>query len=150
MAKSKQLILGVTAEEAIKNITGTKTGRFSTTKPNISGMPQSYPVNKHKEGKIKLSLLLPRFALAIARARMHGLKKNNYSPNSWKKVPDEDLLDAILRHVNAYQRGEILDESGEHHLSHAAANCGFIVEKYETKKEKQNDRRQTTSDDPRK
>ena len=95
-------------------------------------------INKNLKGKIKMRLVLPRFIRSIARARQVGQEQNGYSEDSWKKVSDKEFIDAALRHINLYRCNEILDGSGEHHLTHAVTNLMFIIERYEIKKERKN------------
>jgi hypothetical protein len=56
---------------------------------------------------------------------------NKYSANGWQTVPNavERYKDALYRHLNAYERGELVDEeSGLSHLLHATTNLMFIIE----------------------
>ena len=63
----------------------------------------------------------------IGKVLTYGAKK--YSPNSWQTIDDAEnrYFAALLRHLFAYRKGEILDpESGLPHMSHAAANVMFL------------------------
>jgi hypothetical protein len=61
---------------------------------------------KHDSGKPMPRLLPPSALLAIARVLTFGAKK--YSPDNWKHVPGakERYLDALWRHLLAYNSGE--------------------------------------------
>jgi len=52
---------------------------------------------------------------------------NKYERDGWREVEAERYLSALMRHIAAYKRGEILDlESGLPHLAHAACNIHFL------------------------
>lgn len=83
---------------------------------------------KDDQGKLDLTLLPPALLEETARVLMHGAAK--YDRHNWAKVPDAEhrYAAAMLRHVLAWQKGEILDpESGRHHLAHAACCIGFLL-----------------------
>jgi hypothetical protein len=88
---------------------------------------------KYDGGKPMPRLLPPSALLAISRVLTFGAKK--YSPDNWKHVvgAKERYLDAMLRHILAYNSGEILDqESGENHLAHAGCCLLFLLDASET------------------
>ena len=64
--------------------------------------------------------LIPKGALAEI-ARVYGFGAEKYSPNNWRKGYAWSLsLDALYRHIVAFETGEDIDpESGLHHLAHA-------------------------------
>ena len=67
--------------------------------------------------------LLPLHALeGVVRVYEYGAQK--YGFENWKKgVENVRLFSAAMRHLTAYQAGEITDsESGLHHLDHALWN----------------------------
>jgi hypothetical protein len=77
---------------------------------------------KYDEGKPRFDLIPPDAMLLIADVFTYGAKK--YGENNWQGVePSTRYLAAAYRHLNAYQRGETLDEgSGLNHLGHAIAS----------------------------
>ena len=88
--------------------------------------------NEHKIG-LKLDSEKPRWELLplktvedIVKVMTYGAKK--YAPNNWKLVePKERYLAAALRHITAWQSGEIIDpESGLPHLAHALTSLLFL------------------------
>lgn len=88
---------------------------------------------KFDSGKPMPRLLPPSALLAISRVLTFGAQK--YSPDNWKKVPGakDRYLDAMLRHILAYNSGEINDpESGENHLAHAGCCLMFLLDAAET------------------
>ncbi len=55
---------------------------------------------------------------------------NKYAPDNWKKVPQMEIryYDAAMRHIDAYWKGEYLDEeSGQPHLAHAVCCLLFLM-----------------------
>ena len=86
-----------------------------------------YKSLKYDDGKILMSLVDPYFVEDIAKVLTFGA--NKYAPNSWQGLENglTRYTDAMLRHLTAYQKGELIDpESGLTHLSHAATNLMFI------------------------
>lgn len=83
-----------------------------------------------KADKCKLPIsLVPMFIIkCIAAIRKYGEEKY-HAPNNWVLVDKQRYVDAMWRHLIAYQEGEIYDkESGLPHLWHAACNMAFILE----------------------
>ena len=86
-------------------------------------------------GKAIMGAIPPDAELAVARVLTFGAEK--YARDNWRKVPDMDVryMDAALRHLNAYRRGESVDsESGESHLAHAACCIMFLLQTKEESK----------------
>lgn len=82
-------------------------------------------------GKAPLSFLLdfPKAVEAFARVKELGAAK--YERDNWKlgNKPDEEYLDACLRHLVAYKAGEeFANDSGCHHIAHAAWNLFALLE----------------------
>lgn len=105
---------------------------FRQAKPEDSkesdpnGLDQHAPGAKLDHGKTRLWLVFSGFANAleeVGKVGTYGAKK--YSDNGWRSVPDGEAryTDALLRHLLAEARGEIVDEeSGLYHAAHAAWN----------------------------
>lgn len=54
---------------------------------------------------------------------------DKYAPEAWRQEKSEDYFAALMRHIVAYRKGEIIDlESGKTHLAHAMCNLIFIHE----------------------
>lgn len=79
--------------------------------------------------KISLSKIPPVALLHIAHALMDGAKK--YGPYNWraKDVLASIYIDAAMRHLLAWFEGEqIAEDSGVHHLGHAAACLAILLD----------------------
>ncbi len=89
---------------------------------------------RFSEGKIRHDLVAPWALNEIARVYTYGTIKYD-DDNWWKGLKwKKDVFGCILRHVWKWFRGERDDdESGLHHLAHAAWNCMALME-YERNK----------------
>lgn len=90
--------------------------------------------SKHDSGKPLMGAVPPNALLAVAKVLTFGAEK--YGRDNWRQVASAETryLDAALRHINAYQRGEAVDpESGESHLAHAVCSLMFMLELQEGK-----------------
>jgi len=84
---------------------------------------------KFDSGKARMGLIPPYALEAIAEVLTVGAVK--YAPDNWKFVEGREwrYLDAMLRHINAHVKGEMLDEeTGMHHLAHAACCLMFLLD----------------------
>lgn len=88
---------------------------------------------KYDEGKVQYSLI-PSYALqAVARNLTVGLQKYP-ARNNWQLVPNakEKYLDALMRHLESYRRGNKYDPESSvpdmHELSAVIANAMFLLE----------------------
>lgn len=80
---------------------------------------------KFDTGKPKMRLVDPCFMEGMAKILTLGADK--YGEYNWRGLARSRIEDALLRHINEYQKGEKLDEeSGESHLYHAACNLMFL------------------------
>ncbi len=99
------------------------------------GEPNKFTTgNKHDSGKPLMGAVPPNALLAVARVLTFGAEK--YGRDNWRQVENAETryLDAALRHINAYQRGEAVDpESGGSHLAHAVCSLMFMLELQEGK-----------------
>ena len=98
----------------------------------VEDCPVDVVGTKHDHGKPILGAVPPHAELAVGRVLTFGAEK--YARGNWDKVEDHEnrYMDAALRHLNAYRRGEITDgESGESHLAHAACCILFMLDKQE-------------------
>jgi len=80
------------------------------------------------ENKPISGAILPEFKLGIAKVLAFGASK--YGRDNWRKCKTNQIhlyWDALHRHLDAYQSGELNDpETGLSHMSHAACNIMFI------------------------
>jgi hypothetical protein len=82
---------------------------------------------RYNKGKPRLGLIPPQIIEGLGYVLAFGAEK--YDENNWKKgLTDEECLSSCLRHITKFQRGEMYDdESGIHHLAHAACNLAFMM-----------------------
>lgn len=83
--------------------------------------------------KPPLDLIPPALEIHVAMAMKDGAKK--YQPFNWRgnKVQARVYIGAAKRHIAAWLDGEeIAEDSGVHHLGHAAACIGIILDAQET------------------
>lgn len=84
---------------------------------------------KHDQVKPDYSLLPLADLEGLVSVLAYGAKK--YTRNNWKQGGGHDpnrLIAACLRHLAAYQEGQLVDEeSGLSHISHAACNLVFLM-----------------------
>ena len=83
---------------------------------------------KFDEGKERYDLIPPWALNELAKVYTYGTIK--YDDNNWWKGMEwGKLFSALMRHTWKWWRGEKLDdESGLHHLSHAAWQCFALIE----------------------
>lgn len=84
---------------------------------------------------VKLDYAKPRWNLLpwdeledVVQVLTFGAKK--YAPDNWKFVDDASnrYMDAAMRHLVAYQRGESIDEESlEPHIAHAICCLLFML-----------------------
>lgn len=89
------------------------------------GVPNTDRGSRANKGKPRVGLLVPGFLLEMGAVLTMGAEK--YAPDNWKKgLPVREIMDSALRHIYAFMDGENVDqESGKHHLAHAAVNLMF-------------------------
>ena len=80
---------------------------------------------KYDKEKEQYDLVDP-FALEdMARVLTYGAIK--YDRYNWKNVEEHRYVSALMRHLQAYRKGEKLDdESGISHLAHVMVNAMFL------------------------
>lgn len=97
-----------------------------------TGVDQRQPGAKLDGGKLRPALVLGGFASAVqAMVKVGSDGARKYTDNGWKTVPNGKARyeDALLRHLLAHLRGELLDEeSGSPHISHCMWNAAAIYE----------------------
>lgn len=87
---------------------------------------------KYDAGKPRLGLHLVEVPHAFeAVGTLLGKGAEKYSVGNWKAVPDAEqrYLDAMLRHLTAHYKGEVIDpETEQKHLAAVAVNALFLLE----------------------
>lgn len=83
---------------------------------------------KNDKGKPRYSLIPPVALHYTAEVLTFGAQK--YASNNWRNCDDlSRYMDAGMRHIEAYRRGEVLDpETNLPHLAHAVCCLMFIME----------------------
>jgi hypothetical protein len=87
------------------------------------------PKQAYGDKKVPLQLIPATSLIHEAMALKEGARK--YNPFNWRRDPVEALtyVGACLRHLLAWQDGQELDpETGNHHLGHAKACLGIILD----------------------
>jgi len=84
--------------------------------------------------KVAINLVPAVGIIYEALAMMNGAKK--YKPYNWRKnkVLASVYVAALFRHVMAWydEQEEYASDSGVHHLAHAKANLGILIDAMET------------------
>ena len=82
---------------------------------------------KNDSGKTRLDLITPEFIEELGKVLTLGAKK--YADYNWQKnLETNRIYAALLRHANAYHKGEHKDpESGLSHMAHVACNAMFLL-----------------------
>ena len=90
-------------------------------------MEQAKRFNK---GKIRWSLVSFSALELLVKVLMFWAEK--YGAHNWKKgLPQDELLDSLMRHVVALNIWEEFDkESGLHHIGHVMCNAMFYSHYY--------------------
>lgn len=90
--------------------------------------PAEDPVEftKFDDAKLRYDLIPPEFLEGVAKVLTDGAAK--YAPNNWRKNTELWRYEAaMMRHFEAYRKGELIDpDSGSPHLMHAATNLLFL------------------------
>jgi hypothetical protein len=103
--------------------------------PHLPDFPErnfetnSNPKDAIGVNKSPLNLVPPALLIYAAEGMRDGAKK--YSPFNWRdsKVRASIYLAASLRHLLAYLDGEeCAQDSGVHHLAHAVAGLGILID----------------------
>lgn len=84
---------------------------------------------KFDQDKPMFGLIPPYMEEEVARVLTFGAGK--YAEDNWQVVPNgkKRYLNAMRRHIHAFQKGEINDpETGLHHMAHAICCAMFIGE----------------------
>jgi len=100
----------------------------------VPGKPDTFltdnnPKTRVGAMKVPLHLVSPVATFHEACAMADGAKK--YGPFNWREenVSVSTYIAAALRHIYAYLDGqEVADDSGAHHLGHARACLGIILD----------------------
>lgn len=93
--------------------------------------------DRYNEGKPELSYILDAPLAMQGLANRFALGAKKYSRDNWKKgLPDTQVIDSLLRHLSAYQNGEMHDEDGGLHVDAIVWNAVVLSEQYHKAMEK--------------
>lgn len=94
-----------------------------------------------KASKFKPKIVYPSLIEAVARVKEYGNKKYG-SQENWTTYSDDDLYNAMMRHILAINTDcyKVDNESKQLHLAHIACNAMLLIERYKRgNNEKQKD-----------
>lgn len=86
-------------------------------------------------GKVRYELIRPKAYELWARVLTYGADK--YGDHNWELLDNAEgrYYGALIRHLEAWRRGQSLDEeSGLPHLAHALTNIAILIELEELNK----------------
>ena len=104
--------------------------------------PKKSEGRKDDTGKLRMSLIPPMPLKKLAEVYTIGEKK--YDAHNWRKgIKYSRILDAMKRHMAAWEEGEITDPiDGQHHLASVAWGA-FALIQYELDHPEMDDRYQS-------
>jgi hypothetical protein len=108
-------------------------GAYETFTPHDPKQEDANPKDRIGATKPDLSLVPPAGVIHEALAMEDGARK--YGPYNWreKKVKARVYIAACKRHLDSYLDGEEhAEDSGAHHLGHARACLGILLDAKET------------------
>lgn len=117
------IVAGPYASEAAHDLVD----RWSTTRADTQAAHARGEGHKADAGKPDWSLLDLSIVQETVEVLTLGAQK--YDRENWRKVPDarNRYFAALLRHLTAWQRGELADpETGKPHLAHASCCIHFL------------------------
>jgi len=83
---------------------------------------------KHDQGKLRYELVKPEMLEQLAKALHGGAEK--YGDENYKYVDNQRYIGALMRHLQAYRKGELADkDSGLHPMAHVMACAAIILQK---------------------
>lgn len=94
-------------------------------------MRSTVRADRYNEGKPQLSYVFDAPKAMEGLARRFELGAHKYSRDNWKKgLPDNEIIDALLRHLSAYKNGHITDPDGGNHVDAIVWNAVVLAEQF--------------------
>lgn len=92
---------------------------------------QKKQADRFNEGKPELSFVFDAPLAMAGLANRFSLGARKYSRDNWKLgLPDVQVIDALLRHLSAYQNGETTDPDGGFHVDAIVWNAVVLSEQF--------------------
>lgn len=89
---------------------------------------------RFNEGKVELSYLLDAPLAMEGLCRRFSLGAKKYNRDNWKKgLPEDELIDALMRHLMKLHNGEYYDEDGGTHPDAIVWNAVVLAEQLHRK-----------------
>ena len=84
---------------------------------------------RFNSNKPQLSYMLDADIAMNGMCKVFEFGAKKYARSNWKKgLPANEIMDSMLRHMQAYTNGEVLDqESGLPHIDHITCNAVFLA-----------------------
>jgi hypothetical protein len=87
--------------------------------------------DRFNAGKPQLSYIFDAPLAMEGLVRRFELGAKKYSRDNWKKgLDDIQVIDSLLRHLSAYQNGEIIDPDGGNHVDAIVWNAVVLAEQF--------------------
>lgn len=92
---------------------------------------QLQQADRFNTGKAELSYILDAPLAMQGLANRFALGANKYSRDNWKKgLPDVQVIDSLMRHLIAFQNGEVYDIDGGYHVDAIVWNSVVLSEQH--------------------
>jgi hypothetical protein len=94
--------------------------------PDLKGFT-TFETGGLKQSADKLDWTILPFSVLERTVEIMNYGAKKYTPLNWLKVPKEEYVKALLRHLIAYLTNEEIDpESNHHHIDHLICNAIFL------------------------
>ncbi len=90
---------------------------------------------RFNEGKTQFSYLFDAPLAMEGLCKRFELGAKKYNRDNWKKgLPENEIIDALLRHLNAFKNGEFIDrKDGGYHIDAVVWNAVVLSEQFHKK-----------------